>query len=228
MSTFSDHDSMHGSDQGSLSRLPSRFPVFPLSGAILLPGGNLPLNIFEPRYLQMTKDAMRGDKMIGMIQPSPSAVNREGGSELYPVGCVGEITNFESTEDGRNLITLTGLCRFEIAEELTVATPYRQVIADFHPWQGDLETQRAPDNLRPNLVEALKRYFAVHDISVDWDQIERAPLEGLLTSLAMICPFEPSEKQALLETTDAAELGSTLVALLKMGTLTDDSCSARH
>ena len=224
MSTFSDHDSLHGSDQGSLSRLPSRFPIFPLSGAILLPGGNLPLNIFEPRYLQMTKDVMRGDKVIGMIQPS----NTGGGDELYPVGCVGEITNFESTEDGRSLITLTGLCRFEIAEELTVATPYRQVIADFHPWQHDLETQSAPDSLRPHLVEALRRYFAVHDISVDWDQIERAPLEGLLTSLAMICPFEPSEKQALLETTDAAELGRTLVALLKMGTLTDDNCSARH
>ncbi|MGI9485581.1 MAG: LON peptidase substrate-binding domain-containing protein [Geminicoccaceae bacterium] len=224
MSTFSDHDSLHGSDQGSLSRLPSRFPIFPLSGAILLPGGNLPLNIFEPRYLQMTKDVMRGDKVIGMIQPS----NAGGGDELYPVGCVGEITNFESTEDGRSLITLTGLCRFEIAEELTVATPYRQVIADFHPWQHDLETQSAPDSLRPHLVEALRRYFAVHDISVDWDQIERAPLEGLLTSLAMICPFEPSEKQALLETADAAELGRTLVALLKMGTLTDDNCSARH
>ena len=204
------------------------FPIFPLSGAILLPGGNLPLNIFEPRYLQMTKDAMRGDKVIGMIQPNPAAAGIDGENELYPVGCAGEITNFETTEDGRNLITLTGLCRFEIAEELTVATPYRQVIADFHPWQGDLETQAAPTSIRPQLVEALRSYFAVHDISVDWGQIERAPLEGLLTSLAMICPFEPSEKQALLETGDAADLGKTLVALLRMGTLTDDNCSARH
>ncbi|MGI9498580.1 MAG: LON peptidase substrate-binding domain-containing protein [Geminicoccaceae bacterium] len=225
MATFSDHDSNRDSDQGALSRLPSRFPIFPLAGAILLPGGNLPLNIFEPRYLQMTKDAMRGDKMIGMIQPNDTCASD---TELYPVGCVGEITNFESTEDGRNLITLTGLCRFEIAEELTVATPYRQVIADYHPWQGDLEPQTAPDSLRPHLVEALRRYFAVHDISVDWGQIERAPLSGLLTSLAMICPFEPSEKQALLQTSDADQLGRTLVALLKMGTLIDDNCSARH
>ena len=170
---------------------------------------------------------MRGDKVIGMIQPSTSA-GGEGEGALYPVGCIGRITNFESTEDGRNLITLTGLCRFEIAEELTVATPYRQVIADYHPWQGDLEPQTAPDDLRPDLVEALRRYFAVHDISVDWDQIERAPLSGLLTSLAMICPFEPSEKQALLETPGSAELGDTLIALLKMGTIPDDSCSARH
>lgn len=225
MTTFGDHDSKHGSDRSILSRLPSRFPIFPLSGAILLPGGNLPLNIFEPRYLQMIKDAMRGDKMIGMIQPNAGG---EGKNALYPVGCVGEITNYESTDDGRILITLSGHCRFEVAEELTVATPYRQVIADYHPWQGDLLAQSAPDSLRPSLVEALRRYFAVHDISVDWEQLERAPLEGLLTSLAMICPFEPSEKQALLETADAADLGHTLVALLKMGTLTDDNCTARH
>lgn len=218
MTTFSDHDSNQGGDQGSLSRLPSRFPIFPLSGAILLPGGNLPLNIFEPRYLQMTKDVMRGDKIIGMIQPNPLAGGGGGKGSLYPVGCVGEITNFESTEDGRSLITLTGLCRFEIAEELTVATPYRQVIADFHPWQGDLETQTAPDSLRPQLVEALRRYFAVHDISVDWSQIERAPLEGLLTSLAMICPFEPNEKQAVLEAEDLNAQASLLTALMQMST----------
>jgi Lon protease-like protein len=225
MTIFSDHDSHPASDQGALEQLPSRFPIFPLSGAILLPGGNLPLNIFEPRYLQMVKDARRGDQVIGMIQPSAP-----GGGEppLYPVGCAGKITNFEATEDGRNLITLTGLCRFEIAKELTVATPYRQVIADFEPWLGDLEPEAAPDSMRPHLVEALRTYFAVHDISVDWGQIDRAPLEGLLTSLAMICPFEPSEKQALLETPDAAELGRTLVALLKMGTLDNENCSIRH
>jgi len=226
MTILTDHEGNQGSDQGALERLPSRFPIFPLSGAILLPGGNLPLNIFEPRYLQMTKDAMRGEKVIGMIQPSAPCSEDDPG--LYPVGCVGKITNFESTEDGRHLITLTGLCRFEIAKELTVATPYRQVIADFHSWQNDLEPQSASDSLRPGLVEALRSYFAVHDISVDWAQIERAPLEGLLTSLAMICPFEPSEKQALLETTDATELGSTLVALLRMGTLDCDNGTVCH
>ena len=229
MTIFGDHDSEPGSDQDALARLPSRFPIFPLSGAILLPGGNLPLNIFEPRYLQMVKDARRRDKVIGMIQPN--AQPNGGGEEqpsLYPVGCAGRITNFEATEDGRNLITLTGLCRFEIAEELTVATPYRQVIADFEPWQNDLQPQQAPDSLRPHLVEALRSYFAVHDISVDWGQIERAPLEGLMTSLAMICPFESSEKQALLETADAPSLGRTLIALLKMGTLTDETLTARH
>ena len=123
---------------------------------------------------------------------------------------------------------MTGLCRFEVVEELTVATPYRQVVAAFDGWQDDLEQQEAPDGLRPDLVEALRSYFAVHDISVDWEQIEKAPLSGLLTSLAMICPFEPQEKQALLETGDASELGQTLVALLKMGMLDSDGCGVKH
>jgi Lon protease-like protein len=214
------------SDQSLLSGLPTRFPVFPLPGAILLPSGNLPLNIFEPRYLQMVKDAMRADKAIGMIQPSGRQSDDQ--PDLYPVGCAGRITSFESTDDGRYLITLTGVCRFEVVEELTVATPYRQVVASFERWQKDLEPAKPEDSLRPCLTQALKRYFSVHDISVDWDQIELAPLSGLLTSLAMICPFEPSEKQALLEAPDPDRLGQTLVTLLQMGTLTDNEYNVHH
>jgi uncharacterized protein len=213
-------------DQSLLSSLPTRFPVFPLPGAILLPSGNLPLNIFEPRYLQMVKDVMRADKAIGMIQPSGRLNDDQ--PELYPVGCAGRITSFESTDDGRYLVTLTGICRFEVVEELTVATPYRQVVASFDRWQGDLAPVTPEDSLRPCLTEALKRYFSVHDISVDWDQIELAPLSGLLTSLAMICPFEPSEKQALLEASDPDQLGQTLVTLLQMGTLTDNEYNVHH
>lgn len=214
------------SDQGLLSGLPTRFPVFPLTGSILLPSGNLPLNIFEPRYLQMVKDVMKADKAIGMIQPCGHIHGDQ--PELYPVGCAGRITSFETTDDGRYLVTLTGICRFEVVEELTVATPYRQVVASFERWQDDLEPPAPEDSLRPCLTEALKRYFEVHDISVDWDQIELAPLSGLLTSLAMICPFEPSEKQALLEASDPNKLGQTLVSLLQMGTLTDDEYHVRH
>ena len=226
MTIFSDHDSNPGSDQSAFERLPSRFPIFPLSGAILLPGGNLPLNIFEPRYLQMVKDAMRGEKIIGMIQPKgPSS---DGNPTLYPIGCIGKITNFEATEDGRNLVTLTGICRFEIVEELTVATPYRQAVGTYENWRNDLDPPDAPDDIRSDLVEALRSYFAVHDISVDWEQIERAPLSGLMTSLAMICPFEPSEKQALLELSTPSAFGRTLVALLKMGSLSNDDRTVRH
>ncbi len=213
-------------DQNLLSGLPTRFPVFPLTGAILLPSGNLPLNIFEPRYLQMIKDVMRADETIGMIQPSGRISDEQ--PELYPVGCAGKVTSFESTEDGRYLVTLTGICRFEVVEELTVATPYRQVVASFERWQDDLAPPKPEDSLRPCLTEALRRYFTVHDISVDWDQIELAPLSGLLTSLAMICPFEPSEKQALLEASDPDQLGQTLVSLLQMGSLTNDEYNVHH
>ena len=126
------------------SSLPERFPVFPLRGAMLLPGGNLPLNIFEPRYLQMVRDAMRTDRVIGMIQPKAEA---EDGAvpELYGTGCVGRITNFSETDDGRFLITLTGVSRFDIAQELAVDTPYRQVVGDFARWRADLQPMSPPE-----------------------------------------------------------------------------------
>ncbi len=197
--------------------LPIRFPIFPLPGAILLPGGNLPLNIFEPRYLQMTRDAMRTDRVIGMIQPTGAGSRTR--PDIYPIGCAGRITSFAETEDGRYLVTLTGVCRFELVEELAVGTPYRQVIASFDRWQCDLEPPTPSDELRPTLVGALRGYFEVCEISADWRQIEAAPLAGLVTSLAMICPFEPCEKQALLEAADPEQRARVLITLLQMGAL---------
>jgi Lon protease-like protein len=196
--------------------LPTRFPIFPLPGAILLPSGNLPLNIFEPRYLQMTRDAMRTDRVIGMVQPSGGAADHP---ELFAVGCAGRITSFAETEDGRYLITLTGVCRYDMVEELRVSTPYRQVSASFERWQTDLEPPSPSDSLRPRLLDALRSYFDVHEISADWSQIRAAPLGGLITSLAMICPFEPCEKQALLEALDPEQRCQVLTALLQMGAL---------
>jgi Lon protease-like protein len=209
-----------------LSAIPTRFPIFPLPGAILLPGGNLPLNIFEPRYLQMTRDAMRTDRVIGMVQPCSEATGDR--HEVYRVGCVGRIGSFAETEDGRYLINLAGLSRYDVLEELTVSTPYRQVVASFDRWQGDLEQPAPSDSLRPTLCAALRGYFEVNDISADWAQIEAAPLGGLVTSLAMICPFEPSEKQALLEAVGAEERGRVLITLLQMGALGDQDVQVRH
>jgi hypothetical protein len=206
--------------------IPTRFPIFPLPGAILLPGGNLPLNIFEPRYLQMTRDAMRTDRVIGMMQPCDDTLGER--PEVYQVGCAGRITSFAETEDGRYLITLTGLCRYDILEELPVTTPYRQVIASFDRWKSDLEQPSPSDSVRPTLTTALRAYFDVKDISADWAQIEAAPLAGLITSLAMICPFEPCEKQALLEADGAEERAEVLIALLQMGALGDKDMMARH
>jgi uncharacterized protein len=207
--------------------LPTRFPIFPLPGAILLPSGNLPLNIFEPRYLQMTRDAMRTDRVIGMVQPNGG---RADWPRLFAVGCAGRITSFAETEDGRYLITLTGVCRYDLVEELRVSTPYRQVCASFARWQADLEPPACSDCLRPKLYDALRGYFEVHEISADWDQIRAAPLGGLITSLAMICPFEPCEKQALLEAVDPEARCQVLIALLQMGALggQDQATSPRH
>jgi Lon protease-like protein len=206
--------------------IPTRFPIFPLSGAILLPRGNLPLNIFEPRYLHMTRDAMRTDQVIGMVQPCGDAAGDR--PKVYRVGCVGRIASFAETEDGRYLISLTGLCRYDILEELTVTTPYRQVVANFERWSRDLEDEAPSDRLRPTLCAALRAYFEVNDISADWAQIEAAPLAGLITSLAMICPFEACEKQALLEAANADERCRILIALLQMGALGDKNMLARH
>lgn len=205
---------MTASAEPGLSGLPTRFPVFPLAGAILLPGGNLPLNIFEPCYLQMTRDAMRTDRVIGMVQPNGEHEGRPSG--LYPIGCAGRITSFAETDDGRYLITLTGVCRYDIVEELQVGTLYRQVIATFDRWRVDLEPPSPSRELRPALLSALRSYFDVYEISADWSQIEAAPLGGLITSLAMICPFEPSEKQALLEADDPDRRGQVLIALMEM------------
>lgn len=183
-----------------------------------MPGGNLPLNIFEPRYLQMTRDAMRTDRVIGMIQPNGSTGPGDRPA-LFVVGCAGRISSFAETDDGRYLITLTGVCRYDVVEELPVTTLYRQVSASFGRWHGDLEPCAPSDGLRSRLLDALHTYFGVHEISADWEQIRAAPLAGLITSLAMICPFEPGEKQALLEAADPEQRGKVLIALLQMGAL---------
>lgn len=203
-----------GMGRGRTER-PRTLPIFPLPGVLLLPGGKLPLNIFEPRYLQMTEDALAGHRTIGMIQPSePVATSLR--PEIYAVGCAGRITSFTETGDGRYLITLTGTCRFRVQEELAVTTPYRQVVADYDEFAADLEPQdpAAVDGRR--LLAALRGYLARTGIPADWDSISRAPLPALVTSLAMICPFSAGEKQALLEAPDLAARGQILVALMEM------------
>lgn len=195
--------------------VPARFPIFPLEGALLLPGGNLPLNIFEPRYLAMVRDAMRTDRVIGMIQPTePERPGRR--RAVYRTGCLGGITSFSETEDGRYLISLTGLCRFDVAEELSVTTPYRQVVADFGRWRIDLSPSPPPDDARPRLLAATEAYFRRRGIETDWDAVRSAPMAALVTSLAMLCPFAPTEKQALLEAGGLAEQGELLVTLMDM------------
>jgi hypothetical protein len=190
--------------------------VFPLAGVILLPRGQLPLNVFEPRYLAMVDDAFLAQRLIGIIQPSG-----DGGGlvrpKLFSVGGIGRITSFAETDDGRYLITLTGLSRFEILRELDVSTPYRQVEASYERFAQDRmpATEDASFD-RPALLHALRRYFTVNRIESDWEAIERAPGEALVNSLSMIAPVEPAEKQALLEAPSLSERARILIALIEL------------
>jgi Lon protease-like protein len=205
--------------------LPQLIPVFPLEGVLLLPHGQLPLNIFEPRYLNMVDDVMAGDRIIGMIQPDgPHDAGPDAGApKLARVGCAGRITSYAETADGRYLITLTGVCRFRLGAELSIPTPYRQVRADFAPFEADLKPLEEHSSAdRPALLDALKAYLERRGLEVDWRMAKEAPLEALVNSLAMALPFDWAEKQALLEAADIEARRLALTALLRIDALADD------
>ncbi len=195
--------------------LPDHFPVFPLRGALLLPGGNLPLRIFEPRYLAMVRDAMRTAEVIGMVQPRPHEEGEET-PELYRTGCLGRITRLEEREDGRYAITLTGMCRFDVLEELPTTTPYRRVRADFARWRHDLAPAEPLDGVRARLMPRLRTYLETLGIEARWSGLEAAPLPALITTLAMVLPFAPDEKQAFLEARGLSDQAELLITLLEM------------
>jgi hypothetical protein len=205
-----------------LTDLPEVVPVFPLDGALLLPGGVLPLRIFEPRYLNMIDDAMAGARIVGMVQ------TRAATSRLRPklarVGCAGRITSYAETDDGKYLIALTGICRFEIGEELPMLTPYRQVRAIYGPFERDLATDDDAEEFeRAPFMDLLRRYLDRKGLGVEWDAVASAPGPALVNSLCMALPFEPAEKQALLEARDLDERRGALEALLHIdAALPDD------
>lgn len=195
--------------------LPAVIPVFPLDGALLLPEGVLPLQIFEPRYLNMIDDAMAGDRIIGMIQTSGDGPRTQ--PRLARVGCAGRITSYSETADGKYLIALTGLCRFRMVEELAEPKPYRKVKANFAPFEADLQTQTETEAFeRTPFFELLRRYLDNRGLGVDWDVVNAAPALALINSLCMALPFEPREKQALLEASDLDGRRQVLTALLEI------------
>lgn len=208
--------------------LPAEIAVFPLSGALLLPEGKLPLNIFEPRYLAMTQDSLAAGRMLGMIQPDPGAARGPNGPGLYRIGCLGRLSSFAETDDGRMLITLTGLCRFRVVEELEMRRGYRRVRADYRSFAADLDTDAAPPPGvgrpapatgidRPALEAALRPFFKARGIEANWTAIEQTADLPLVLTLAIVCPFDVPEKQALLEAATAADRAAMLIALLQMG-----------
>jgi Lon protease-like protein len=214
----------------AFEELPATIPVFPLTGVLLLPRGKLPLNIFEPRYLNMTLDAMgTACRMIGMVQPSDSE-SRGKNPELYRVGCAGRITSFNESEDGRLLVTLSGICRFKIGEELELHRGYRQVKADWSAFADDLIEEPSIAIDRARLLQGLRDFFKMQGITANWDAIEQSPDERLVTSLAMVCPFAPIEKQALLEASGTADRAAQMIAMIEMAVLgqASDGEMARH
>ncbi len=199
----------------SFSDLPRSLPLFPLTGVVLLPRGALPLNIFEPRYLEMVDDALRGDRLIGMIQPveNEDLVLRP---KLSQVGCAGRIVAYRETDDNRYLITLSGVCRFRLDGEVDAVTAYRKGLCDFAAFASDLAGAEENDFPRDRLMAALRSYLSSRDLKADWKSVMSAPSEALVNALSMMCPFDPAEKQALLEAPTLGERVSTLVALLEM------------
>lgn len=200
-----------------IDEMPPVIPVFPLRSALLLPRGEMPLNVFEPRYLQMIEDAIRGDRIIGMIQPEPEEPEEAERPELLRIGCAGRLTAFAETGDGRYLVTLTGACRFRIVEEMLVTTPYRQASVSYEEFNADLAPGEGEDEVdREALLKTLKDYLAANNLEADWDGIRRAPNEALVNALAMMSPFGPREKQALLEASDLKSRAEILVAVTEM------------
>lgn len=240
----------HPFDPG-LDELPEELPIFPLSGVLLLPGGRLPLNVFEPRYLNMMRDALRTGRIIGMVQPAVDDMARyaelgdfevedgeeahlepeetdvdQGAAPVYKTGCAGRIVAFQETDDGRYLVTLKGLIRFRILEEKPLLDGYRRVKPDYSPFTDDLDQQTAAFD-RDRLLEALGYYFTQQGIEADWEAIREASNERLVTSLAMVCPFSSAEKQALLEARNASDRAETMTTILEMAVLDAPECRGR-
>lgn len=197
------------------NNLPPTIPIFPLPGALMLPRARLPLHIFEPRYLQMIDDTLKSDhRLIGMVQPR--AQKTGDGREMQSIGCAGRMTQLSETEDGRYMITLAGICRFRITKEVSGFQPYLQSDVSWDGFGRDLgkvETDEGFD--RPAFLDLLHRYFEAQDLSTDWDSLKDAEEELLINSLSMLCPFEPEEKQALLEAPSLSTRRETVVTLME-------------
>ncbi len=194
-------------------QVPRVMPIFPLAGALLLPRGQLPLNIFEPRYLAMVDDVLQADRVIGLIQPAADA-GTSAAPALLSVGCAGRLTQFAETGDGRYLITLTGIARFRIVEEIVASTPYRQAQVEFSDFDLDF-TPRAGEEAvdRDSVLATLRQFADANDLQIDWQSIREAPNEALVNALSMLSPYGPREKQALLEAPNLKCRAEVLVAI---------------
>ncbi|WP_050527029.1 LON peptidase substrate-binding domain-containing protein [Pseudorhodobacter aquimaris] len=197
--------------------LPEIIPVFPLPGALLLPRARLPLHIFEPRYLQMLEDCMKTPhRLIGIIQTRDVPANQGTEPRLHSIGCAGRMTGFSETEDGRYMITLSGISRFRLRQEVEGFTPYRRAEVDWKGFERDQgEVEKDPGFERAAFMKLLKRFFETLELSTDWDGLRDADEELLINSLSMLCPFSPEDKQALLEAPTLITRRETMVTLIE-------------
>ena len=216
-------------DPKSVGDLPEQLPIFPLPGATLLPGTQLPLNIFEPRYLNMVLDSLSGARMIGMVQPQLPE-SEQHMSAFYGIGCAGRIVSFAETGDGRLLITLRGICRFRLGEDLLLERGYRRVLPDWADFATDLQPDLALDVTIADLRSALQDFLGDTDVRVDWDGLKQLPAARAIDFLAMNLPFAPHEKQALLEADNADARSQVLrpIAQMNPSTYQHDSDATRH
>ena len=221
--------SSRGPFEPRFSELPSTVPIFPLSGAVLLPGGSLPLNIFEPRYLSMVRDAIASPhRLIGMIQSYDDADEQGRAGELYDIGCAGRISSFSESDDGRVMITLSGTTRFRRLEDHEVEDGYRLARVSWADFEADLAPV-AGTIQRDHLVSVLHDYFKIKGFTADWDQLDDCEDERLVTTLSMICPLDVPEKQALLEANSLPDRTQLLITILEMASHSDsDETGARH
>jgi Lon protease-like protein len=206
--------------------LPEVIPIFPLPGALLLPRGQMPLNIFEPRYLAMVDDALRdGHRLIGMIQPDVAHADAAAETPpLFTIGCVGRITELAESGDGRYLIELTGVARFRVEEELKVKTAYRQCRVTYAPFADDFVARKGENEVdREAVLTALRDFLEANNLNADWEGIEKAPNEALVNALSMMSPYGPAEKQALLEAPDLKTRAEILVAITEIELAKKDS-----
>ena len=199
----------------ALSDLPEEIPLFPLAGALLLPRADLPLNIFEPRYLEMVETAMAGNRMIGMIQPVSGDDTSK--PELLKVGCAGRITSYAEAPEDRVLISLTGICRFELVSELEVTTSFRQARVSYASFAADLISENGARAVnREALIVAFRQYLEANNMSANWDEVEQISTEALVNTLSQLAPYPAPEKQALLEAGDLRSRADMLIALTEL------------
>ena len=217
----------------TIDDLPSTIPMFPLPSALLLPGGNLPLNVFEPRYLAMIDAALASPKrLIGMVQPTENEPTLDRQDQpapgLFSIGCAGRITYFQETDDQRYLIALNGVSRFRLLDQCLQPAGFRHADVDWDEFHTDLQVDTSPIDRKP-LITVMKQYFKLKGFDADWSQIEQSNNNQLLATLSMVCPFEVAEKQALLEANDSSTRADLLIAMMEMA-LHEDSGGqdARH